>query len=70
MYVNIESDNALSILAGVATVACISPVSLLRYGRPIRKMSTFAHYSLQAYNENRVDRTLVESLGEMKNITK
>lgn len=53
MYVILELNNASSILAGVATVACIGPVLLVRYGRPIRKMSTFARSILQANKENR-----------------
>ena len=62
MYEYLGSNNASSILAGIATVACISPVLLSIYGRQIREMSTFARYSLQIYNENRVDHTSAESL--------
>ena len=65
MCVNLGSNTASSILAGVATVACISPVLLWRYGRRIREMSTFARCSLQVYNDNRVDHTSVVSLREM-----
>ena len=65
MYVNLGSNNASSILAGIATVACVSPVLLLIYGRQIREMSKFARYSLQVYNENRVDHTSAESLREI-----
>lgn len=53
MYVILELNNASSILADVATVACIGPVLLVRYARPIRKMSTFARSILQANKKDR-----------------
>lgn len=56
MYTSLGANYASSTLAGIATVACISPIILLRYGRHIRQFSKFARYSLQVYDENRLDR--------------
>ena len=56
MYEKVGANYASSILAGVATLACISPIILLRYGKRIRERSKFTRYSLQVYNANRVDR--------------
>lgn len=46
MYTNLGANYATTILAVVATVTCISPVILVRYGQRIRQASSFARYSL------------------------
>jgi hypothetical protein len=51
MYTNVGANYATTILAGVATVACVSPLILIRYGARIRRASKFASYSLALENE-------------------
>jgi MFS family permease len=46
MYESLGSNWASVILAGVATIFCITPVLFRRYGMRIRKRSKFAKYSL------------------------
>ncbi len=41
------SNSATSILAGVATIFCISPFVMIRYGEKIRGVSRFARLSLE-----------------------
>lgn len=47
-------NGATSVLAGVATVACLCPVVFVQYGRRIRQASQFAQYSLKVHDENAV----------------
>lgn len=58
MYTDLGANYASSILAGVATIACVFPVAFLRYGRQIRRASKFARYSVVVYNANSADGTV------------
>ncbi|KAI9877798.1 MAG: hypothetical protein M1830_002769 [Pleopsidium flavum] len=55
MYTTLGANYASTILAAVATVACVSPFLLIRYGEQIRQASKFARYSLAVNNENGAD---------------
>ena len=55
MYTNITPNVSTSILAAVGTLFYISPYVLIRCGKGIRKASSFARYSLDAYKENQVE---------------
>ncbi|KAK4989979.1 hypothetical protein LTR50_002890 [Elasticomyces elasticus] len=44
-YINLGSNIATTVLAAGATVFCICPFILLRYGRTLRERSSFARYS-------------------------
>ena len=55
MYTNITANDATSILAAVASVFCISPYIILKYGKSIRRASPFAHYSLETYTSNQIE---------------
>lgn len=55
MYTDISANAATSIVAGMATLFCISPWVLLKHGKAIRKASPFAQYSLNVYVENQVE---------------
>jgi hypothetical protein len=46
MYIGLGPNYATTILAAIATVAVISPVILIRYGKRIRQASKFARYSV------------------------
>jgi len=46
MYTKLGANYATTILAIIATVACVSPVVLIKYGQRIRQASRFARYSL------------------------
>ena len=56
----LRPNGATSVLAGVATVACLCPVLFVRYGRRIRQASKFAKYSLKVHDENEVTATADE----------
>lgn len=51
MFTKLGSNVAASILAAVATMFCISPIILLKYGKKMREKSTFARYSFQLSQE-------------------
>lgn len=55
MYENLSPNYASTIVAALATIACVSPILLLRYGERLRERSKFARYSLKVHNENAVD---------------
>ena len=55
MVTYLGANDAVRILAAGATVVCIFPMVFLRYGKQIRQSSKFASYSLEVYNQNRVD---------------
>ncbi|RAH71270.1 MFS multidrug transporter [Aspergillus aculeatinus CBS 121060] len=55
MFDRLGANIGMSILAVVATLFCIVPPLLSRYGERMRKKSNFAKYSLQVYAENGVD---------------
>ena len=55
MYVNLGANVATSILASIATVFCIAPFLLIKYGKKIREASKFARFSLAAYRDNQVE---------------
>ena len=61
MFTGLGANYAGSVLAAIATVACAIPLVLLRYGRPIRKASKFARYSVLVYNANSADGTVAGS---------
>ena len=61
MYTELGANRAGSILATIATIACLIPFVLLRYGRRIRNASKFARYSVLVYNANSVDGTVAGS---------
>lgn len=46
MYTNLSANYATTILAILATMTCICPIILIRYGQRIRRASKFAQYSL------------------------
>jgi hypothetical protein len=46
MYTKLGANYATTILAVIATVACVCPVVLIKYGQRIRQASKFARYSL------------------------
>lgn len=54
MYVSLGSNAATMILAGLATVFCVTPIMFLRYGRVIRRRSKFAIYSLEIHNQTQI----------------
>ncbi|OQD77508.1 hypothetical protein PENDEC_c002G05180 [Penicillium decumbens] len=56
MFDGLGANVASSILAAVATVFCIAPPILTRFGKKIRARSKFARYSLEVYQENAVDK--------------
>ena len=58
MFVGLGANYAGSVLAAIATFTCPIPLVLIRYGRPIRKASKFARYSVSVYNANTVDGTV------------
>ncbi len=68
MYTNLGANYASSILAAIATLACINPLIFLRYGRRIREASKFARYSLETYTANRVDGEELENDRELTTI--
>lgn len=51
MYTNLGTNYATTTLAAIATVTCVSPLILIRYGQRIRQASKFAHYSLTLRHE-------------------
>ncbi|PQE08496.1 MFS multidrug transporter protein [Rutstroemia sp. NJR-2017a BBW] len=59
MFTALTANEASSILAAVASVFCVAPVVLLKYGKNIRERSPFAKYSLEQYRHNEVDRDAV-----------
>lgn len=61
MFTGLGANYAGSVLAAVATLACLIPVMLLRYGRQIRKASKFARYSVLVYNANAADGSVAGS---------
>lgn len=52
MYEDLGNNYATTILAAVATIFCISPFLLLRYGKKLRERSPFAKYSAEASQAN------------------
>ena len=58
MFTSLGANYAGSLLAAIATLACLVPFVLLRYGRPIRKASKFARYSVLVHNANSADGTI------------
>lgn len=52
LYTAQGANYASTILAAVETIACVSPVLLIRYGKRLRLASKFARYSLEAGNED------------------
>lgn len=46
MYTGLGPNYATTILAAIATVSCVCPLILIRYGERIRQASKFARYSL------------------------
>ena len=48
LYTALDANHASTILAAVATVACVSPILLVKYGKRLRQSSTFARLSLPA----------------------
>ena len=57
MYTSFGANYASSVLAGIATIACVSPIILIRYGAQIRQASKFARYSVAVNIENGLDST-------------
>ncbi|KAJ5582561.1 hypothetical protein N7535_001181 [Penicillium sp. DV-2018c] len=55
MYSGLGSNVAMSIIAAVATVFCITPYILLRHGRRLREKSPFARYSAEVNDEHGAD---------------
>lgn len=51
MYRSLGANWASVVLAGVATVFCVSPVLFLRFGKGIRRRSAFARFSLKVNEE-------------------
>ncbi|KAF2087666.1 MFS multidrug transporter [Saccharata proteae CBS 121410] len=47
MYRGLGSNAAASIFAAIATLFCVSPFVLLRYGKKLRERSEFAQYSMR-----------------------
>ncbi|KAI9715439.1 MAG: hypothetical protein M1812_005915 [Candelaria pacifica] len=64
MYVRLGPNVASSIIAGFATVCCLCPFVLLRYGRKIREASVFARYSLEVYRKHAVDEPEHDEIGK------
>lgn len=56
MFKGLGANVAASILAAVATVFCVIPPLLTKYGHRIRARSRFARYSLEVYKANGVDK--------------
>lgn len=56
MFTALTPNEASSILAACASILCVAPVLLLKYGKKIREMSSFAKYSLEQCRHNEVDR--------------
>ena len=55
IYTNVTPNVATSILAAVGTLFCVSPYILLKYGKRIRKATSFVQYSLKTYAENAIE---------------
>ena len=55
IYAFLGANVAFSLLATVATLFCIAPYVLIRYGKSIRERSEFARYSLTDSLDNQVD---------------
>lgn len=51
LYATQGANYASTILAAVATLACVSPIRLIKYGKRLRHASKFARYSLEVGNE-------------------
>lgn len=55
LFTHLDTNVGASILAAVATVFCVCPVVFRKYWERIRQVSRFARYSVEAYNETRID---------------
>lgn len=60
MYEGLGSNEAGSIVAGVAVLFCICPPVLKIYGKRIRQRSKFASYSMEVYRDTRIEFEHVE----------
>jgi hypothetical protein len=56
MFDGLDANVASSILAALATLFFVVTPLFVKYGKQIRGRSKFARYSLQAYEENGVDK--------------
>ena len=54
MFTKLGPNYALSVLASIATVACLNPIIFLKYGKRIRQASKFARHSLEVHDANLV----------------
>lgn len=52
MFSRLGSNVAGSILAGVATLFCVTPFVFFRYGRALRERSKFARYSVEVNKQH------------------
>ena len=59
MYTDLGSNYATTTLAAIATIACVSPFILIRYGQRIRKASKFANHS-QTLGQDEIPNTTAE----------
>lgn len=59
MYTALGINWASVVLAGVATIFCVTPVLFARFGRGIRQRSEFAKYSLRINGETQIEEELV-----------
>lgn len=57
MFEGLGANVASSILAALATLFCVVPPLLTKYGKQIRARSKFARYSLEVYHENSVEKS-------------
>lgn len=64
MFSNLGSNVAVSILAAIATVFCLSPVLLLGYGPQLRAKSPFARYSLDISQANTLSKDSITGQSE------
>jgi len=55
MYVSLGNNWATVVLACVATLFCVTPTLLIKFGMHIRQRSKFAKYSLRINNETQVE---------------
>lgn len=60
MYEGLGPNVASSVVAGVATCFCLCPFLFVRYGKRIRKSSSFARYSLEVHAQTSIDDDLLE----------
>jgi hypothetical protein len=55
MYTSLGAKYSSNVLAGIATITCVSPIILIKYGVQIWQASEFVRYSLAVESESGLD---------------